>query len=148
MKHSHFASWKLDHAAIRVPDFESAVAWYAEKLDFQLRQTLSLAGLTFGLLYLASDDSFHFELLAGPDAEKRPSYEGLHDSYGLYGWHHMGLHVANVDATIGELERRGVQIVSAPQDLHQMGLRVAFFADPWGNLFEVVQPLDGHPSSS
>jgi catechol 2,3-dioxygenase-like lactoylglutathione lyase family enzyme len=25
-----FASWKVDHAAIRVPDFDTAIAWYTE----------------------------------------------------------------------------------------------------------------------
>ena len=29
-------SLKINHAAIRVPDFDTAVAWYAEKLDFRL----------------------------------------------------------------------------------------------------------------
>ncbi len=31
--------------------------------------------------------------------------------------------------------------VSEPHDVAAIGLRVAFFADPWGNLFEVIQPL-------
>jgi glyoxylase I family protein len=31
---SPFASWKIDHAAIRVPDFDAAVAWYTESLTF------------------------------------------------------------------------------------------------------------------
>ena len=39
---SPLASLKIDHSAIRVPDFDTAVAWYAEKLDFRLRQSVSL----------------------------------------------------------------------------------------------------------
>jgi hypothetical protein len=31
---SPLASLKVNHAAIRVPDFDTAVAWYADKLDF------------------------------------------------------------------------------------------------------------------
>ena len=42
---------------------------------------------------------------------------------------------------IDELKRRGVTIVSQPHDVAAMGLRVAFFADPWGNLFEVIQSI-------
>jgi glyoxylase I family protein len=68
---SPFASMKINHSAIRVPDFDTAVAWYAEKLDFQLRQSVPLAGFTFAFLYPAADDSFHFELLAGPGADNR-----------------------------------------------------------------------------
>jgi catechol 2,3-dioxygenase-like lactoylglutathione lyase family enzyme len=63
---SPLASFKINHAAIRVPDFDAAVAWYADKLDFRSKQTVSVAGLSFGFLYPAGDDSFHFELMAPP----------------------------------------------------------------------------------
>ena len=62
---SPLASLKINHVAIRVPDFDIAVAWYADKLDFRLKQSVPVAGLTFGFLYPAGDDSFHFELMPG-----------------------------------------------------------------------------------
>ena len=138
---SPLASLKINHAAIRVPDFDAAVAWYADKLDFRSKQTVSVAGLSFGFLYPAGDDSFHFELMAGPGADDRPAYKNLHDSYNMYGWHHPGFNVHSVDAVIDELKRRDVTIASEPHDVPSMGLRVAFFADPWGNLFEVIQSI-------
>jgi catechol 2,3-dioxygenase-like lactoylglutathione lyase family enzyme len=138
---SPFASLKINHSAIRVPDFDTAVAWYAEKLDFRLRQSASVAGLTFGFLYPAADDSFHFEVLAGAGADSLPPYKDLYDSYKISGWHHMGFRVESVDDAIDELKRRGVTVVSEPHDAPAVGLRVAFFADPWGNLFEMIQPL-------
>jgi catechol 2,3-dioxygenase-like lactoylglutathione lyase family enzyme len=141
---SRFASWKVEHVGIRVPDFDSAVAWYSEKLDFRLRHSLPLAGLTFAFLSPVADDSFSFEILAGPGADNRPAYKDLGASYKLSGWHHMCFRVDSVDDTVDELKRRGVTIVSEPHDLAAMGLRVAFFADPWGNLFEVIQSLS-HP---
>jgi pimeloyl-ACP methyl ester carboxylesterase/catechol 2,3-dioxygenase-like lactoylglutathione lyase family enzyme len=138
---SPFASLKINHAAIRVPDFDTAATWYKEKLDFRVKQSLSFARLTFAFVYPAGDDSFHFELLAGPGAEERPPYKDLHDSYRMSGWHHPGFSVDSVDDTIAELKRRGATIVSEPHDVTAMGLRVAFFADPWGNLFEVIQQI-------
>ena len=135
------ASLKINHTAIRVPDFDTAVAWYAEKLDFRLKQSVSVAGLSFGFLYPAGDESFHFELMAGPGAATRPAYANLHDSYNMSGWHHPGFSVDSVDAVINELKRRDVTIANEPHDVHAMGLRVAFFADPWGNLFEVIQSI-------
>ena len=139
---SPLASLKINHAAIRVPDFNAAVAWYADKLDFRLKQSVPVAGLTFGFLYPAGDDSFHFELMAGPGAADRPAYKDLHDSYNMFGWHHPGFSVYSVDAVIDELKRRDVTIASEPHDVLAMGLRVAFFADPWGNLFEVIQSIN------
>jgi glyoxylase I family protein len=138
---SPFASLKINPAAIRVPDFDTAVAWYADELDFRLKQSVSFAGPTFGFLCPTEDDSFHFELLAGPGAAERPPYKDLHDSYKTSGWHHPGFRVDSVDDSIDELKRRGVTIVSQPHDVAAMGLRVAFFADPWGNLFEVIQSI-------
>jgi glyoxylase I family protein len=136
-----FASWKVDHAAIRVPDFDTALAWYTEKLDFRLRKQVSFAGLTFAFLSPAGDDSFIFELLAGPGAGSRPTYTDLHDSYKTAGWHHVCFRVDSVDAEVEQLKHRAVTIVSEPHDVVAMGLRVAFFADPWGNLFEFTQLL-------
>ncbi len=45
-----FASWKVDHAALRVPDYDAAIAWYTKKLHFRLRKHVSFAGLTFAFL--------------------------------------------------------------------------------------------------
>ena len=94
---SPLASLKINHVAIRVPDFDIAVAWYADKLDFRLKQSVPVAGLTFGFLYRAGDDSFHFELMAGPGAAERPAYEDLHGSYNMSGWHHPGFSVDSFD---------------------------------------------------
>ena len=136
-----FASWKVDHAALRVPDFDSAIAWYTEKLNFRLRKQVSFAGLTFAFLSPGSDDGFIFELLAGPGADTRPTYANLHASYQTGGWHHVCFRVESVDAAVEQLKQRSVTIVSEPHDVVAMGLRVAFFADPWGNYFEVTQLL-------
>jgi glyoxylase I family protein len=140
---SPFESWKIDHAAIRVPVFDTAIAWYTEKLDFRLRRHVSFAGLTFAFLSPASDDSFVLELLAGPGADSRPTYTDLHASYRTAGWHHVCFRVDSVDGAIEQLKARSVTIVSEPHDVVPMRLRVAFFADPWGNFFEVTESLVG-----
>lgn len=136
-----FVSWKVDHAAIRVPDFDVALAWYTEKLGFRLKKQVSFAGLVFAFLSPAGNDDFTFEMLAGPGAANRPSYTDLHDSYKSAGWHHICFRVDDVDVAVGQLKQRAVAIVSEPHDVIPMGLRVAFFADPWGNLFEFTQLL-------
>jgi catechol 2,3-dioxygenase-like lactoylglutathione lyase family enzyme len=140
-----FASWKVDHAAIRVPDFDRALAWYSGKLGFRLKNQVSFAGLIFAFLSPAGNDEFTFEMLAGPGASNRLSYADLHDSYKAAGWHHLCFRVENVDLAVGQLKQRGVTIVSEPHDVVPMGLRVAFFADPWANLFELTQLIAGPP---
>jgi catechol 2,3-dioxygenase-like lactoylglutathione lyase family enzyme len=138
---SPFASWKVDHAGIRVPDFDEAIAWYTDTLDFRLIRSVNVGQLTFGFIAPATDDTFSFEIMGGPGAAARPSYADFHDSYNLTGWHHLGIRVDDVDAAVVELQRRGVRIISAPHDVAVLGLRLAFFADPWGNLMEVIAPI-------
>jgi len=53
----------------------------------------------------------------------------------------MCFRVDSVQDTVDELKRRGVTIISEPHDVAAMWLRHALFADPWGNLFEVIQSL-------
>lgn len=138
---SPFSSWRIDHAGIRVPDFDQAVDWYTKTLDFRLLRSVSLRGMTFGFIAPATDDTFSFEIMGGPGAAPRPTYQELGDSYNLQGWHHIGIRVDDVDATVAELKQRGVKIVSEPHDVEVMKLRLAFFADPWGNLLEVIAPM-------
>ncbi|MGV1760874.1 VOC family protein [Rhizobium sp. A22-96] len=142
-KPSPFASWKVDHAGIRVPDFDAAIAWYTTKLDFRLVKSAVVGNLTFGFVSPATDDSFSFEIMAGPDATDRPAYSDFRDSYTLSGWHHLGIRVDDVDAAVEELKRRDVKIISEPHDVPVLRLRLAFFCDPWGNLLEVIAPTVG-----
>jgi glyoxylase I family protein len=139
---SPFASWKFEHAAIRVPDFDAAVAWYSDKLDFRLIKSSPLGDKVYGFLIApAVDAAFTVEFVAGSGADNRPAYDSLGSSLKLLGLHHLGFRVDSVDEAIAELNRRSVRIVSEPHDVPNLSLRVAFFADPWGNLFEIIQEL-------
>ncbi|HEX4065261.1 MAG TPA: VOC family protein [Acidobacteriaceae bacterium] len=144
---SPFTSWKVDHVGIRVPDLDTAVTWYTEKLDFRRIHSTPLGSLTFAVLSLAGDDRSTFELLAGPGADNRPPYTDLQSSYKMAGWHHVAFRVDSVDGAVDHLKRRGVTIVTEPRDVGAMGLRVAFFADPWGNIFEMIQSLSDCPDA-
>ena len=139
---SPFQSWKGEHAGIRVPDFDAAVTWYTEKLDFRLTRSSVLGASTFGFLSPAGDDGFGLELLANPNGAERPAYTDLGGSHNQMGWHHICFRTDDVAAGIDELRRRGVQIVSEPFDVAAFGIRFAFFADPWGNLFELLQTVE------
>jgi glyoxylase I family protein len=139
---SPFTSWKFEHAAIRVPDLEAAVAWYTEKLEFRLMKSSPLGDKIYGFMIApAITADFIVELIAGPGAEPRPTNTDLASSLKLSGLHHLAFRVENVDDTITQLKHRGVAIVFEPHDVPQLSLRVAFFADPWGNLFEAIQAM-------
>jgi glyoxylase I family protein len=68
-------------------------------------------------------------------------YTDLGDSLKYRGYHHFCLNVASVDATLAKLRARGVRIVTEPFVLPAISRRLAFFADPFGNLIELAEVL-------
>jgi hypothetical protein len=50
------------------PDFDAAVSWYTEKLDFRVMHTWPYGDLKLAYVAPAVDDTFRIELLAGPGA--------------------------------------------------------------------------------
>lgn len=140
---SPFADMRGHHVAIRTPDYETAKRWYVEKLDFRVVAEWDYADEKLAYLAPATDDHFYIEVLGGGEPapqEVRP-YTDLGDSLKYAGYHHFCLSVASVDATVATLRERGVTIVTEPFELPAISRRLAFFADPFGNLIELAEVL-------
>ncbi len=138
---SKFASMKGSHVAIRVPDFELSKKWFIEKLDFRVVHEWPFGDLNLAYLAPATDDNFWVELLAGGTPSNQPDYSDLNESLHQAGYHHFCINVNSIDETLEELRKREVTIVGEAFDLEVIGRRLAFFADPWGNLIELAQVL-------
>jgi catechol 2,3-dioxygenase-like lactoylglutathione lyase family enzyme len=65
----------------------------------------------------------------------------LSETDAVAGWHHLCFKVCSVDQSVAALRSRGVRIVGEPRNVPALGLRFAFFCDPWGNLFELTEAL-------
>ena len=140
---SPFASMKGHHVAMRVPDFEVAKRWFVEKLDFRVIHEWPYADQHLAYVAPPADDTFFVELLGDGDPKPipKPVYSDLGDSLRLAGYHHFCLNVKDIDATVAELRRREVTIVTEPFELPAINRRLAFLADPFGNLIELAQVL-------
>ncbi len=140
---SPFADMRGHHVAIRTPDLESARRWYVDTLDFRVVAEWDYADEKLAYLAPASDDAFYIEVLGGGEpapVEVRP-YTDLGDSLRYAGYHHVCLTVDSVEATITALRERGVAIVTEPFVLPAIRRRLAFIADPFGNLIELAEVL-------
>ena len=140
---SPFASMKGHHVAMRVPDFEVAKRWFVEKLDFRVIHEWPYADQHLAYVAPPTDDTFFVEILGDGDPKPipKPVYSDLGDSLRLAGYHHFCLNVDDMDATIADVRRRGVTIVTEPFELPVISRRLAFIADPFGNLIEVAQVI-------
>jgi glyoxylase I family protein len=119
---SPFDSWVGHHAAIRVPDYEVSKSWFVETLGWRVTQEWMYGALQLAYIAPPADGSFHVEILGGPGVAAQIAYESVDDS-------------------LAELRRRGVTIVGEPFELEAIRSRLAFFADPFGNLFELKQSI-------
>ena len=138
---SAFADMRGHHVALRVTDFAVAKAWYTGKLDFRVVHEWPFADEQLAYLAPPNDDNFMIELLGGGDPLPidQPTYTDLGDSLRYAGYHHFCINVADIDRSVAELKARGVTIVTEPFKLDAISRKLAFFADPFGNLIELAQ---------
>ncbi|MBI8613867.1 VOC family protein [Pseudomonas aeruginosa] len=140
---SPFADMRGHHVAVRTRDLEAFKRWYVDKLDFRVVAEWDYAHAKLAFIAPPTDDHFYIEILGGDEPgpqEVRP-YTDLGSSLAYAGYHHFCLTVANVAATVEELRTRGVNIVGEPFVVEAISRRLAFFADPFGNLVELAELL-------
>ncbi len=140
---SAFADMKGHHVALRVPDFEASKRWFVEKLDFRIVHEWPSGDLHLAYLAPATDDAFWIELLGDQDPTPRPPYADLGESLQPAGYHHFCTNVEDIEATVAELKRRDVNVLGETIFLEAISRKLAFFSDPWGNVIELAQILDG-----
>jgi catechol 2,3-dioxygenase-like lactoylglutathione lyase family enzyme len=138
---SPFAGWRGHHVGVRVKDLDEAKKWYVEKLDFRVVHEWPYADEQLAYLALPNDDTFLVELLGGgnPPPIDAPKYPDLGDSLRHSGYHHFCINVSDIETTVAALRARGVTIVAKPFKLEAISRKLAFFADPFGNLIELAQ---------
>jgi glyoxylase I family protein len=136
---SPFASLVGPHAAVWVPDYEAGKNWYVDKLDLRVLHEWPFGDLQLGYLALPNDNGFHIELLGYGQPDMPAVCTAIPDSPQGGDYHHVCMRVDNVGAALAELERRGVTVIGEPLDLEAIGSRLAFFADPWGNIIELLE---------
>jgi lactoylglutathione lyase/glyoxylase I family protein len=132
---------KGNHVAFRVPDFAAGKAWFVEKLDFRVIHEWPFGDLQLAYLAPPNDDAVWIEILGGARPASRPRFSSVDESLHYAGYHHFCFDVTSVDATLAELRRRNVTIVGEAFDMPEIGRRLGFFADPFGNLFELAETI-------
>lgn len=54
-------------------------------------------------------------------------------------YHHFAFSVPSHERAIATLHERGVRTCEGPFEVPELGYSVAFVADPWGNLIELLE---------
>lgn len=128
-----------NHVGIRVPDYDAAIKWWTEKLDFRIIHQWDYADEKLAYLAPANDNSFWVEVLAGGKLNPKVKHTDLGKSLEDAGIHHICIHVKDLDKTLKELKSRGVNTVGEPFYLEAITRKLAFISDPWGNMIELSE---------
>ncbi|EJJ25150.1 hypothetical protein PMI11_06594 [Rhizobium sp. CF142] len=56
-------------------------------------------------------------------------------------YHHFCLTGADIEATVEELRRRNVKILTEPFQVNEISRKIAFFADPFRNVVELAEVI-------
>jgi lactoylglutathione lyase/glyoxylase I family protein len=141
---SPFASMKSSHPCLRVPDCEAAVDWYVTAFDFRVvKRWPGPNGLRLAYLAAPGNNDSLIEIIGDAATDEGASLpEDFRETLGPCRYHHFAFSVRSHDRSLGTLAERGVRIVQQPFDVPELGYRVAFVADPWGNLIELVELAD------
>lgn len=129
----------LDHVGLTVGDLEAAIDWYARALDLSEESRFEIPAVDLRGVMMISPTRYRLELLErnGPRPASQangPVRAGLLHGCG-YG--HMCLDVEDVDAAYEELMAAGAADRMSPRPSPEPDVRMAFVADPEGNLIEL-----------
>ena len=126
-----------DHVALRVVDYDGTVAWYREKLGFELDQEWPFGDLRLAYMH---NGNAKIEVLGGSTAEPQEQVDSLETTFSHEGVHHFCFRVDDLDVTLAELKARGVPLLGEPFVVEEIGRRLVFIKDNSGNLIEFSGP--------
>ncbi|HID18390.1 TPA: VOC family protein [Candidatus Bathyarchaeota archaeon] len=135
---------KIDHVAITVGNLEEAVNFYSKILGFQILKVKEKPelGVAYALLQAGQIALEIVSPLERKPSRQEPIQEGLGGVVaklcGRVGLNHVSLRVENLEEACEELKGKGVNILAEFKPTGG-GSKLAFFADPEGNLIELVE---------
>jgi lactoylglutathione lyase len=132
------AGFRLDHTGMAVADLTAARAWFCDVFGLRPELTLRVEALALDIEMLIHPEyGYRLELLHRPgsaaDKPASPAEAALREGYG-----HIAFEVTDVDAAYGRAMARGARPVVPPGPAPEPGARMAFIADPEGNLIELL----------
>jgi len=137
------AGARLDHAGLTVADLQGAASWFCDVFGLMRELTLRVEPLDLSIEMLIHPEfGYRLELLHRPGAQPdrkpaTPAEAALREGYG-----HVAFDVADLDAWYERAIARGARPVMPPGPAPEAGARMAFVADPEGNLIELMhRPL-------
>ncbi len=129
----------FDHVGLNVADLPAMTEWYAAALGLEVDFRFELAQVPFlGVMLRHPDAGYRLELLHRPGSRPGMQASDPVDAALVRGFGHLALDVPDVDAAYAALRAAGASDRMSPRPSPEPGVRMAFVADPEGNLVELL----------
>jgi catechol 2,3-dioxygenase-like lactoylglutathione lyase family enzyme len=130
---------KLDHVGINVGDLPAMTQWYVAALGLEVEFEFALEQFEFSGVMLRSADGHRIELLHRTGNTAGIQVQRPLDAPLTRGLGHLALTVDDLADTHRDLLAAGAAERMPPSQSPEPGVRMAFVADPEGNLIELVE---------
>lgn len=125
---------QIAHVSLLVRDYDEAIAFYTQKLGFELISDEQLSPSKRWVLVKPKGPGSFSLLLAKADGERQMSFVGNQSGGRVF----LFLTTDDFERDFANLKKHQIAIVREPQD-HPYG-RVAVFEDLYGNWWDLIQP--------
>jgi catechol 2,3-dioxygenase-like lactoylglutathione lyase family enzyme len=136
-----FETATFDHVAVSVSDLDATVAFYGDAFGFVVETTASFPTIGIRTALLRLPSGARLELAESSISVPRPPSAGPADAAKTLGYYHWALEVEDLELACEAAAQAGVACLVPPSNAVREGMRYAYFADPDGNLIEVVELL-------
>jgi len=129
---------RLDHVGLNVADLDAMSTWYADAFKLDTEFGFALDGVDFRGVMLRSPDGYRLELLTRAGNVAGLPAAGPVEAALTRGFGHVAFDVPDVDASYDALLAAGATDRMSPRPSPEPGVRMAYVADPEGNLIELL----------
>jgi glyoxylase I family protein len=129
----------MDHVGLSVADLDAAADFYRSALGFEPEFPFELPFDAIRGVMMLHPSGLRLELFERPGAT--PGIQGREprEALATHGYGHFALSASPLEAIYDGLLAAGAAGVKAPGPSPEPGIRMAFVADPEGNLIELVE---------
>ena len=130
---------RLDHVGLNVADLDAAERWYITALGYERELTLRIDAFALDIVMLIHPgNGDRLELLHRPGSRAGLRAASPPEAVLTNGFGHLAFDISELDAAFDRLVGLGARSVMSPRPSPERGVRMAFVADPEGNLIELV----------
>ena len=129
---------RFDHVGLNVASLDEMRDWYVGALGLEVEFEFALEAFEFSGAMLRSPEGWRVELLHRVDNVAGIAVERPMDAALTRGFGHLALAVDDLEATYDRLLAAGAATRMPPSHSPEPGVRIAFVADPEGNLIELL----------